>query len=52
MEKLKERIDKTKTYTQSEYARMRGVSPQVVYYWVRTGKIKTIKVRGTTLILG
>jgi transposase-like protein len=51
METLKEKIDKSKTYSQAEYARKMGVSQQLVYYWVKKGKVKTIKVRGVTLIV-
>ena len=51
METLKEKINKTKTYTQSAYARKMRVTPQAVYKWVKSGKVKTIKIMGTTLIV-
>lgn len=48
MEKLK--IDRTKLITKSEYAKLKGISKQLVNSWVNAGKLKTIAIKGATLI--
>lgn len=37
-------------YTKTAYAKKMGESIQVVNYWIKTGKIKTLLVNGTTLV--
>lgn len=49
METLK--VDKTKLVTQTEYAKMKGVTPPAVSRMVREGRVKTVKIRGAILIL-
>jgi predicted transcriptional regulator len=48
MEFLK--IDRTKLITQSEYARLKGLSKQRVNQLVKAKEIKTIEIKGATLI--
>lgn len=48
MEALK--IDRSKLYTQSEYAKKIGVTRGRVNQMVKSGDIKTVKINGATLI--
>lgn len=48
MEKLK--IDRTKLITKTEYAKLKGISKQLVNSWIKSGKIKTIAIKGASLI--
>lgn len=49
MEALK--VDKTKLVTQTEYAKMKGVSPAYINAEIKRGNIKTVKIRGAVLVL-
>ena len=49
METLK--VDKTKLITQTEYAKLKGVTPQAVTRMIREGRVKVVKIRGANLIL-
>ena len=51
MEKLKVKINKAKTFTQAEYAREKNISPQLLTYWIKVKKVKTIQIRGGVLII-
>ena len=48
METLK--IDRTKLFTQSEYAKMMGVTRARINQMIAEGKLKTVKIPGATLI--
>lgn len=48
MESLK--IDRTKLITQAEYAKMKGISRQRINQLVKAKEIKTISIKGATLI--
>lgn len=48
---MKISIDPEKLYTQSEYGRLIGESPQVIKYWVSNKKVKTLKIKGGVLII-
>jgi len=48
MEALK--IDRTKLYTPTAYAEKVKKSPQLIKYWMKTGKLKTVKIEGANLI--
>ena len=43
-------VDVTKLITPSAYARKYGESPQLVRYWMMTGKLVVIKIEGGNLI--
>jgi hypothetical protein len=45
------KVDRTKLITQSEYGRLTGNSRQMVHHLVKNGKVKTVDIKGTTLIL-
>ncbi len=49
MESLK--VDRTKLMTQTEYAKLKNITPPAVSRMVREGRVKTIKIKGATLIL-
>ena len=49
MESLK--VDRTKLYTPTAYSKIVGESVQLIKYWMKQGKIKTVKIEGATLIL-
>ena len=49
MESLK--VDKTKLWTKSEYARKIKVSPAAVDRKCREGKLKLVRINGAELIL-
>ena len=49
LENLK--IDRTKLITQSEYAKMKGVSAAYINAEIKRGNIKTVKIKGATLVL-
>lgn len=44
-------IDKSKLITQSEYAKIKGLSRQRINQLVKSGEIKTIKIQGAILVL-
>ncbi len=44
-------IDKTKLITQSEYAKLKALSKQRVNQLVKSGEIKSVKIKGATLVL-
>jgi len=44
-------IDTSKTYTKSEYARAYNVSRPKIDDMIKTKELKSIKVKGVTLIL-
>ena len=46
----KRNIDTTKAYTPTAYAKLVGESVQLIKYWMKTEKVKTVKVNGATLI--
>ena len=48
MESLK--VDRTKLATQSEYARMKGISPARVNQLIKAKEVKTVEIKGATLI--
>lgn len=48
MESLK--VDRTKLITQAEYARMKGLTPARINQLVKTGMLKTVEIKGATLI--
>ena len=48
MEKLK--IDQTKLRTKTAYAKELGVTPAAVDKMVKSGRVKTIKIKGGELI--
>lgn len=48
METLK--IDRTKLYTQSEYARKIGKDRSTVNKMAKSGQLKTVTIRGAVLI--
>jgi len=48
MENLK--IDRTKLITQSEYAKLKGITRQRVCQMVRAKEIKTIAIKGAKLV--
>ena len=48
METLK--IDRTKLYTPTAYAKLVSESVQLVKYWMKTNKVKTVKIEGAVLI--
>lgn len=49
MEALKVRIDKL--ITQTEYAKLKGVSQPAVFKMMKNNKVTTVKIQGATLIL-
>ena len=44
------KIDATKTYTPTAYANKVGESVQLIKYWMKIGKIKTVNINGATLV--
>lgn len=48
MEVLK--IDRTKLYTQSEYAKKIGVSRARVNHMIRDNKLKVVEIKGAKLV--
>ena len=44
------KIDVTKTYTPTAYAKKVGESVQLVKYWMKVGKVRTVKINGAWLI--
>ena len=48
MESLK--IDRTKLITQAEYAREQKLTPARINQKIKDGEIKTVKIKGATLI--
>lgn len=48
MEELK--VDRTKLYTQTEFAKMKGVTRQRVNQMVKSKELKTIQINGAKLI--
>lgn len=52
MEKLKElKVDRTKLITQSEYAKLKGLTRQRINQMVRNKEIKVVEIKGAKLIL-
>jgi excisionase family DNA binding protein len=49
METLK--VDKTKLITQTEYAKMMGITPPAVSKMIREGRVKFVRIKGANLIL-
>tara|TARA_R110000851_G_scaffold304527_2_gene462385 strand:- start:3337 stop:3492 length:156 start_codon:yes stop_codon:yes gene_type:complete len=49
MESLK--IDRTKLVTQAEYAKMKGVSRAYINAEIKRKNIKTVEIKGATLVL-
>ncbi len=49
METLK--IDRTKLITQTEYAKLKGVTPSAITRMIRENRVKTIRIKGAVLIL-
>lgn len=50
MEK-KLKIDQTKLITQSEYAKLKGLSRARINQLVKANEVKTINIKGATLII-
>jgi len=48
MESIK--IDRTKLITQTEYAKMIGLTKGAVNHMVRDKRVKTVEIKGATLI--
>ena len=48
METLK--IDRTKTYTPTAYAKKVGQSVQLIKYWMKIEKVKTVSINGAVLV--
>ncbi len=44
-------IDTKRLWTISEYSRQKGVTRKTLYSWIKDKKIKSVKVKGTTLII-
>lgn len=49
MESIK--IDRTKLITQSEYAKLKGLSKARINQLVKANEVKTVSIKGATLIL-
>jgi predicted XRE-type DNA-binding protein len=47
---MRKKIDRTKLLTQSEYARMLGISRARVNQLVKSKSIKVVEIRGATLV--
>ena len=50
MKTLKMKEVRTDLYTQTEYAKCIGLTPQRVYQMIKEGKLKTVKINGAILI--
>ena len=48
MESLK--VDRTKLITQAEYAKLKGLTPARINQLVKAGTLKTVEIKGATLI--
>jgi hypothetical protein len=44
------KIDTTKAYTPTAYSKKVGESVQLIKYWMKTGRVKTVKVHGAVLV--
>ena len=44
------KIDTTKTYTPTAYSKKVGESVQLIKYWMKIGKVRTVQINGATLI--
>ena len=44
------KIDRTKLYTQAEYAKLLGLTPARINQKIKTGEINTVQIKGATLI--
>ena len=49
MEALK--VDRTKLYTQAEYAKKIGVSRSRVSHMIRDGKLTVVEIKGSKLVI-
>lgn len=45
------KVDRTKLITQSEYAKERNLTRQRIHAMIKAGKLNTVEIKGTTLIL-
>ncbi len=44
------KVDRTKLITQSEYAKLRGVTPSAIKQQINKGMINTVEIKGATLV--